>query len=561
MKNKSFSPEKKDRIKKIRGTFQGIILFVLLVVIIKALFTFLVYKPYSSDIVSKDKKSGFIAISYFGVDRTGDDTLISTEALEKQIKALKDNGYVTITQEDILDYYKKGKSLPPKSLFLLFEDGRRDTAIFSQKILEKYNYKATMLTYADKFEKRDPKFLMPKDLLKLKDSSYWELGTNGYRLEYTNVFDKDLNYLGKLNSIEFSKLSSKIDRKYNHYLMDYIRDEQGIPMENYEEMKGRINKDYESLSNIYNKEIGCIPTLYALMHSNTGQFGTNDKASEVNGKWIKELFSMNFNREGYSLNLPDSSIYDLTRVQPQAYWSTNHLLMRIWDDTKKNIEFVVGDKEKASKFQRIKGQAEFADDKIILTSLPREEGLIKLLNSERYKDINIYTTLKGNIIGSQCIYLRADEDRKNSICVQLINNTVNVIEISKGNKKVIYSIDLNPKNKNEKIDIKETGNKKLNIKLIGKKLTLTMNGKKMIEDLKVNNENEGSIFLESAWGEYGYSQRNIADDVYDGVFVSFKVTDKNDKELYDSSLKGMEVIKYNIRNSFNKIVNWFIKNL
>lgn len=43
--------------------------------------------------------------------------------------------------------------------------------------------------------------------------------------------------------------------------------------------------------------------------------------------------------------------------------------------------------------------------------------------------------------------------------------------------------------------------------------------------------------------------------------MSFKVTDKNDKELYDSSLKGMEVIKYNIRNSFNKIVNWFIKNL
>lgn len=561
MKDKNFSPEKKDRIKRIRGTFQGITLFIILVLIIKALFTFSVYKPYSSQEVSKDRNSGFVAVSYFGVDRTGDDTLISTEALEKQIKALKDNGYVTITQQDILDYYIKGKTLPEKALFLLFEDGRRDTAIFSQKILEEYNYKATMLTYADKFAKKDPKFLMPKDLLKLKDSSYWELGTNGYRLEYINVFDKNSNYLGTLNSVQFSEAASKINREYNHYLMDYIRDEHGIPMETYEEMKERISNDYESLSKIYNEEVGSIPPAYALMHSNTGKFGTNDKASEVNGKWIKELFSMNFNREGHSLNLSNSSIYDLTRIQPQAYWSTNHLLMRIWDDTKKNIEFVSGDKEKGSKFKEIKGQAEFIDDKIILTSLPKDKGFIKLLNSENYKDIRISTTLNGNVIGSQAIYLRSNEDGSNSICVQLINNIVNIIEFSNGNKNIIYSLDLSDKNKDKKIDIKEPGSKKVDITLVDKKLTLAIDEKKIMKGLKVNNENGGSIFLESAWGEYGYSQRNIADDVYDGVFKSFKVTDINNEVLYDASLKGVKAVTYKIKNSFNKLVNWFIKNL
>lgn len=559
LKNKEFSPEKKDRVKIIRGTFQGIILCVMLLIIIKALCTFSVYDPYSSYAASKDRNSGFIAVSYFGVDRTGDATLISTEALEKQIKALKDNGYVTITQQDILDYYKKGKALPEKSLFLLFEDGRRDTAIFSQKILEQYNYKATMLTYADKFAKKDPKFLNPKDLLQLKDTSYWELGTNGYRLEYINVFDKDSNYLGNLNSVEFSKAASKINRQYNHYLMDYMRDEHGIPVESYGDMKERIDNDYKSLSNIYNKELGYVPALYGLMHSNTGKFGTNDKASEVNSKWIKELFSMNFNREGYSLNLPNSSIYDLTRIQPQAYWSTNHLLMRIWDDTKRNTEFVVGDEEKAKKFQEIKGQAEFIDDKIILTSLPKEKGLIKLLNSKNYKNIKVSTMLNGNIIGSQSIYLRSNEDGSNSICVQLINNTVNVIENSNGNKNILYSLALGDKNK--EIDIKEPGSKKVDITLIDKKLTLSIDDKKIVEDLKISNENEGSILLESAWGNYGYSQRNIADDVYDGVFKGFKVTNMNNEVLYDSSLKGVEAITYKIKSSSNKIVNWFIKNL
>lgn len=561
MRNKKFSPLKKDRIKIIRSAFQAILLFLVLYAILKALFTFSTYKPFSPSVVSRDRKSGFIAVSYFGVDRAGDSTLISTEALEKQIKALKDNGYVTITQQDIIDYYKKGKTLPKKSLFLLFEDGRTDTAIFSEKIIEKYNYKATMLTYADKFDKKDAKFLSAKDLLQLKKSSYWELGTNGYRLEFINVFDRNSIYLGNLNSEEFSKEAFRIDRKYNHYLMDYIRDENGIPLESYEELKVRINKDYEALSSAYKKGIGYVPALYALMHSNTGKFGTNDNASEVNGEWIKKLFSINFNREGYSLNLPNSSIYDLTRIQPQSYWSTNHLLMRIWDDTKQPIKFVTGDDKKAQRFKNIKGQAEFLGDSIILTSLPKGKGLLKLKNSDNYKNIKVEAELNGNIIGSQSIYLRSNEDGSRGVCVQLINNIANVIEYSNGNKKLLYSLNLSSNDRDKKIDIKKRGSKKVEITLIDKKLVLTIDGKQIADNIKVNGENSGCILLESSWGQYGYSQRNIADDVYDGVFKKFKVTDTRNKVIYDSSLKGKEAVVYNMKNLFSMLVNWFVKNL
>ncbi|MDU1279727.1 MAG: glycoside hydrolase [Clostridium sp.] len=561
MKTKRFSPKKKDRIKIIRGTLQGIVLLVLLIVILKAVFTFSQYKPYDYNDLTSNEDNGFIAVSYFGVDRAGSDTLISTESLEKQLKALKDNGYVTITQQDILDYYNEGKELPDKALFLLYEDGRRDTAIFAQKIMEKYNYKATMLTYADKFEKNDPKFLMPEDLTELLDSSYWELGTNGYRLEYINVFDKENKYLGQLSSTEFSKLSDTINRNYNHYLMDFIRDEYNIPLETYSEMEERINSDYEELSEIYTRELGSVPILYSLMHSNTGQFGTNDKVSSINGKWIKDLFSMNFNREGYSLNTRESSIYDLTRIQPQSYWSTNHLLMRIWDDTKGEMNFVVGDEEKSRDFQEVKGQAEFIDDTIILTSLPKDKGLIKLLNSDNYKDIKISTELNGNIIGSQAIYFRASDDLKDSLCVKLINNNINIIETINGDEEILYSLDLNNGKDINEVDIKESDSKKIEININDNKLNLTLDGKIIVEGLEVKNTNKGGIYLEATWGEYGYSQRNIADDVYDGVFKKFKVSEINDTILYDSSLKGFDLIRYNLRNYFNKVINWFIKYL
>lgn len=560
MKSNTFSPKKKDRIKIARGILQGVILIILLIAIIKALFSFSVYEPYNSSKISNNQDSGFIAVSYFGVDRTGNDTLISTKRLDEQLKALKNNGYVTITQKDVVDYYLKGKALPPKSIFLLFEDGRRDTAIFSQKIIEEYNLKATMLTYADKFEKEDSKFLSSNELLELVDSSYWELGTNGYRLKYINAFDKDSNYLGNLNSVEFAESASSMERDYNHYLMDYIRDEYNIPKESYEEMKQRIDSDYKALSKVYTKEISQVPKLYALMHSNTGQFGTNDKVSEINGKWIKELFNMNFNREGFSLNTIDSSIYDLTRIQPQSYWSTNHLLMRILDDTKQDIEFVVGDKEKASKFKEVSGKAEFKDDTIILTSLSEGKGVLKLLNSDTYKDVKVSTILNGNIIGSQGIYLRANDDQSDSLCVRLMNNVISIIENSKGSSNVIFSLDLS-KNKEEKFDIRDGGSRKVDITLVNDKISIDIDGTNIAKDLDVTNENQGSVYLESAWGEYGYSQRNIADDVYDGVFKKFRITDVNDNELYDSSLKGVDSIFYSLRNFTDKIIDWFIKYL
>ena len=55
MKNNTFSPKRKNRVKIVRGILQGIILIILLVVIIKALFSFSVYEPYDSskEIVAK----------------------------------------------------------------------------------------------------------------------------------------------------------------------------------------------------------------------------------------------------------------------------------------------------------------------------------------------------------------------------------------------------------------------------------------------------------------------------------------------------------------------------
>lgn len=617
MRKHEFSSKRKDIKKIIRSIMEAVVLMGLMWLVIVALLPSDGYVHSDQEEYIQDQ-DGFVALSYFGVDRTGTKTLINSNRLEKHLRALKESGYVTITQEDILNYYNNGKKLPAKSLFLMFEDGRRDTAIFSEKILEKMNYKATMLTYAQNLEKKDAKFLRADDLLDMEKGSFWEFGTNGYRLEFINVFDRHGNFLNVLNNNEFQMLSPYLDRRYNHYLMDYIRDEYGVPMEDLNQMQERIAYDYKRIKDVYTNSIGRVPILYTLMHSNTGQFGTNDKVSKENEKWIHDLFKMNFNREGNSLNTKKSSIYDLTRMQPQAYWYTNHLLMKIWDDTKQKVAFVSGDLERKGYWDTLIGASEFIKDTIALTSMPGDKGLMRLKESNAYKDIHLSVELKGNKVGTQTIYLRANDHLQNYVAVKLRDNVVYVYEKrEKKEPKELFSLDLNihdgivfqsqDENKLEaerealktqikyadeadvakekavllkekmqmkaasiedgnkayvpEIEISEPGDRLLEITLVGNKMDIQIDEKPLIENLKINGLNEGSVYLESSFSGYGYSQRNLLDDVYDGVFKNLVIKNAQNQVLYDNRLSGMEKIKDRAKSKWEAVMNWFIQTL
>ena len=611
---------KKNSKKKKRVILQIVILAVIAAVFYLSLFTVGKYKPYEPTAINMAQDKGFIALSYFGVDRVGVQPLISEDRLEEHLAALQKQGYVTITQKDIRNFYEAGKPLPARALFLMFEDGRRDTAIFSMAQIEKFNYKATMATYPENFAKKDTKFLKPRELKGLADTSFWELGTNGYRLSFINVFDRYDNYLGELTPLEYAMISPYLGRRYNHYLMDYIRDEHGVPKESYEVMKKRIDYDYQELRDEYREGLGAVPQLHVLMHANTGSFGNNDRVSAINEKWIKELFGMNFNREGYALNDRKSSIYDLTRMQPQAYWYPNHLLMRIKYDVNEEIAFNRGDEARYSLWNVVEGAAEFQPEKIVLTSLPENRGLMYLKNSEEFKNLDLSVRLTGNKLGTQKIYLRADQKMERYIAVNLSNNILLVSEKTGGGVKELLRLDLDRFDGKEILSVAEDkrnaevrelealakyadspelakqyyaqskkkesatvstveqgekeyvpnisvhakGNRLVNLLLQDNQLQVRVNGKEAFNGV-VSNLAAGSVALESAWGGYGWSQRNLADDVYDGVFEGLVLKEipaaGQEKILYSDKLSGFDSFSHRLKKVWNAVVNWFIVHL
>lgn len=651
---KNFDVQQKNRHKKIRITFEVLILLLLAFVLLRYTVIPPVYKPAiaenqktteetdnksnttitgdASNTVTMDNKvstinlsgadkTGFIAVSYLGIDNKDNPStsLVFKKDFIKHLSALKDSGFVTITQQDIINYYNQAEPLPKNALFLMFEDGRKDTPFLSQGILEKLNYKATIFNYASMLENTDPIFLSASDLKDLEKNTFWEIGSNGYRLSYINVFDRYGNYFGDLNINEFLKIAPYLDRRYNHYLMDYRRDQDEVPLEITSQMAQRIENDYVLMDNSYSDYVGFVPKAYALMHSNSGQFGTHDAASIENERWIKDIYEINFNRDGYAYNDRSVSIYDLSRMQAQGGWSTNHLLMRLFAETGIDMAFVRGNAKRYNQFEILEGAAEFDGIKITLTSVPEKRGYMRL-KTKLPASIEVSANLLGNAYGNQGVYLRVNEERKEYIHVSLEDNVIKVIESIRGITSEIYTFDLrsfdNPlrisKSEDElkglitlqdaiiaydtnaerinlahnrkkellleqpltieqggepyipAIDLRQRGDRSLRIILNGNIMDVYIDNKLVVQNLNISVSGGGYMYFECRSILPEKNLRNIYDPVYDGVFEDVVIKtfgDQKEEVFFSNTLTQTDRFLQDVNKVWENTLNWFISNL
>ena len=531
----------------------------------------------------------FIAISYNGLTdivRPGG-KIVTKASYDEQMQAIKDSGYQTITQQNVIDYYTKGASLPEKAMLLIFEDGIMNSTHLAYPALWKYNYIATACTFAENISDETGHYISAKEMNELNRTTFWEAGSNGYRLSYINIFDRFENYFGHLNLPEFLDVHTFLRRDYNHYLMDFLRDENRLRTESVEEMEERIEWDYKKMEELYKENLGYVPGLYILMHSNTGAFGNDPLVSRKNAEMMEKVFAMNFNRQGTCLNTRDSSIYDLSRLQSRQYFTANHLMMRIWDDTGHNVVFRLGDETKAIDWVRKIGVAEYKNRKIILTTLPYGEGEICLARSLP-QDLELSVRLQGNIVGQQALKFRTDETGLGGVTVRLYDNNL-IVEDGEG-KEELFRLDLlrfdggpfvsEPEEElNGKIalaktiiendqdeerisearqelerltamraptiaegaepfipelDIDEEGDRALRVRLEGGQISVWLDDQLVADKLAVSAGSGSELYLESAVtrGTERFSQTNLSDDVYDGIFSELTITGLDGSTIY-----------------------------
>lgn len=68
--------------------------------------------------------------------------VITKDALEKDLKYLKEEGYTTISSAELIDFVENGTPLPDKPVLLTFDDGYYNNYCYAYPLLKKYNAKA-----------------------------------------------------------------------------------------------------------------------------------------------------------------------------------------------------------------------------------------------------------------------------------------------------------------------------------------------------------------------------------------------------------------------------------
>lgn len=93
---------------------------------------------------SPDELVDVPVLNYHKVDNMNIALSVSPQEFDEQMRYLAENGYHTISPDQLTGYLKYGRSLPEKPVLITFDDGYHDNYINAYPILKKYGFTATI---------------------------------------------------------------------------------------------------------------------------------------------------------------------------------------------------------------------------------------------------------------------------------------------------------------------------------------------------------------------------------------------------------------------------------
>lgn len=118
---------------------------VVIAIAVLSVFLFVYAVKIAVNVYAGSETEKLVIIMYHSVlkdeDRRGE-YVISPVELEKDLKYLSDNGYTTVTSNELIDFVYSKKALPKKRVMLTFDDGALNNLTYVLPLLEKYNMRA-----------------------------------------------------------------------------------------------------------------------------------------------------------------------------------------------------------------------------------------------------------------------------------------------------------------------------------------------------------------------------------------------------------------------------------
>jgi poly-beta-1,6-N-acetyl-D-glucosamine N-deacetylase len=241
---------------------------------------------------------------------------VTKEAFKSQLFALKQNGYNTISLENLLSYIRGERELPAKSIVITFDDGSKDSFYNSDPILRVLGFRAVnfVITEHSLNDNLDSYYLNKQELKAMAGSGRWEIGS------HTNEGHGQIPITPNGDTGNF--LTNRM------WLPEEDR------LETIDEYEQRVDEDLKKSKQEIETELNAKVIAFAFPYGDYGYDSRNVPGdTAIIKRIVSDIFPMNFyqpfGRES-ATNTPstDKSFY-VKRISVRPDWTVDDILKKL----------------------------------------------------------------------------------------------------------------------------------------------------------------------------------------------------------------------------------------
>ena len=362
--------------------------------------------------------------------------IISNRRLAALMEALKDQGYVPLKTQDLIEFYTNGAPLPEKAIYIMFEGGRKDSLLFAHPILQDLGFNAALYVYGDKVAGTNPFFLRRQELRGVANNQFWDVESMGYDSQCINTaLSKDCIYP----------------------LTDYLRDSKGKAIESKEEAIARIFMDYKKAETDIFAVTKIKPRAYCFIPANTLQLLPKDLA-DANAEAMQRDYEIAFTRAGSPYNSRNENRFRLTRFQVPSDWTPAQLLAELEHNAPMRFtgQPLQCDQERLWRLQL--GSLVTHPRSLIITSPAENDGFALLRGSETIRALGCSMTVYPDKSGESDVYFRYSNP-KSYIRVRVLYEALQVQESTAAGLTTLLQYPLPEPGKPVRLAVQVKGNR------------------------------------------------------------------------------------------------------
>lgn len=348
-------------------------------------------KVFYKNALATDRAQAIPVLLYHGTPPEGNSNPpLPQNVFVEQMKALKEDGWQTVTMDQFRAFMKSGSELPPKSFLLTFDDGRKESFYPVDPVLKDMGYHAVMFVITGSSfpaqGKNTTYYLSKTELEYMVNSGRWDLESHGaedHRLYDIPAATSTDGVLPTIHDEHF--LSNKF------WLTSQTR------VETDDEFSARVSDDLITAKSLLEKDFGKPVIAFAYPFNDYGQDSVNFPGSvDILAGIVPNIYEFAFyqvepKRED-PFNYPDQTDYKIKRIEPLASWTGQDLVKLLDSSETKYLPYEKSDF--ASDWNSNWGKVDPTANGLRLEATENTTGAAALLNgSEEWRNYSIDATV------------------------------------------------------------------------------------------------------------------------------------------------------------------------